>query len=403
MARQDIANMLTGMGGGSTRPNPNMSSSDWRMAFGAEQAQGLMNAARSTSPQEAIQMGIGNLDLESVGGLQTLAQMQQIRGNPAAAAKTLSQIKAIKDKETSLTAQADDRTALADYLSQTYGEKGEALRGPVLRGQVTSSNFDKFINVSDKKTPKNVTYTDTTGKSQDQLVFFDEKGNTFDEQGNSLVLPDNAKLTTVGKTLQDVRQGVSEFTDKEKGVVRKDIINSRTRIKQLEVISDEQVDKYLGYLGKSKAALGRGLGQLTGLGGDATNKFIEDVTGTNLQEFAGEQGVLFGSLERYFNKKKHDVTGAAAAVAELKMLRRGILSGETSPSVAKAKLREIISLENDKINVNFAMLQTGGLDYGSYFDEETKVSNSLESNSNLSVGSQEKARLIREIIKEKDE
>ena len=100
MARQDIANMLTGMGGAGNRPNPNMSSSDWRMAFGAEQAQGLMNAARSTSPQEAIQMGIGNLDLESVGGLQTLAQMQQIRGNPAAAAKTLSQIKAIKDKET---------------------------------------------------------------------------------------------------------------------------------------------------------------------------------------------------------------------------------------------------------------------------------------------------------------
>ena len=100
MARQDIANMLTGMGGAGNRPNPNMSSSDWRMAFGAQQAQGLMNAAGTTSPQEAIQMGIGNLDLESVGGLQTLAQMQQIRGNPAAAAKTLSQIKAIKDKET---------------------------------------------------------------------------------------------------------------------------------------------------------------------------------------------------------------------------------------------------------------------------------------------------------------
>lgn len=99
MARQDIANMLTGIGGAGNRPNPNMSSSDWRMAFGAQQAQGLMNAARSTSPQEAIQMGIGNLDLESVGGLQTLAQMQQIRGNPAAAAKTLSQIQDIKQKK----------------------------------------------------------------------------------------------------------------------------------------------------------------------------------------------------------------------------------------------------------------------------------------------------------------
>ena len=100
MARQDIANMLTGMGGGSTRPNPNMSSSDWRMAFGAQQAQGLMNAAGTTTPQEAIQMGIGNLNLESVEGLQTLAQMQQIRGDMAGAAQTVSQIKAMQEKET---------------------------------------------------------------------------------------------------------------------------------------------------------------------------------------------------------------------------------------------------------------------------------------------------------------
>ena len=96
MARQDIANMLTGMGGGSTRPNPNMSSSDWRMAFGAQQAQGLMNAAGTTTPQEAIQMGIGNLDLGTVEGLQTLGQMQQIRGDTEAAAKTASQIEAMK-------------------------------------------------------------------------------------------------------------------------------------------------------------------------------------------------------------------------------------------------------------------------------------------------------------------
>ena len=138
------------------------------------------------------------------------------------------------------------------------------------------------------------------------------------------------------------------------------------------------------------------------MGGDKTNELIENVTGTNLQEFAGEQGVLFGSLERYFNKKKHDVTGAAAAITEIRELRKGILSGETSPSVAKAKLREIIGLENEKIDTNFALLQTGGLDYGSYFSKETKVSDSLESDSNLSVGSQEKARLIRAIIKEQN-
>jgi len=118
MARQDIANMLTGMGGGSTRPNPNMSSSDWRMAFGAEQAQGLMNAAGTTSPQEAIQMGIGNLDLESVGGLQTLAQMQQIRGDLAGAAQTTARIKAIQQEKASINQTLTTRKSLISRLSQ---------------------------------------------------------------------------------------------------------------------------------------------------------------------------------------------------------------------------------------------------------------------------------------------
>ena len=62
MARQDIANMLTGMGGGSTRPNPNMSSSDWRMAFGAEQAQ-------IDKIYEEIRKGGGTATQGGTGGL----------------------------------------------------------------------------------------------------------------------------------------------------------------------------------------------------------------------------------------------------------------------------------------------------------------------------------------------
>ena len=119
MARQDIANMLTGMGGAGNRPNPNMSSSDWRMAFGAQQAQGLMNAAGTTTPQEAIQMGIGKLDLESVKGLQTLAQMQQIRGDMAGAAQTVSQIKAMQQKEE----DEDKAKAAATIEEARYQEK----------------------------------------------------------------------------------------------------------------------------------------------------------------------------------------------------------------------------------------------------------------------------------------
>jgi len=146
MARQDIANMLTGMGGGSTRPNPNMSSSDWRMAFGAKQAQGLMNAAGTTSPQEAIQMGIGNLDLESVGGLQTLAQMQQIRGDLKGAAQTVSQIKAIEARKVEETRYQeklalDKRAATSDELRAAASAATAATSGGEAIGKLNAQFY----------------------------------------------------------------------------------------------------------------------------------------------------------------------------------------------------------------------------------------------------------------------
>jgi len=142
MARQDIANMLTGMGGGSTRPNPNMSSSDWRMAFGAQQAQGLMNAAGTTSPQEAIQMGIGNLNLESVKGLQTLAQMQQIRGDMAGAAQTVSQIKAMQEKEAGTKQILNTRKSIIERLEGN--PKFENVL-PLINSGVFDGDFTKLM------------------------------------------------------------------------------------------------------------------------------------------------------------------------------------------------------------------------------------------------------------------
>ena len=127
MARQDIANMLTGMGGAGNRPNPNMSSSDWRMAFGAQQAQGLMNAAGTTTPQEAIQMGIGKLDLGTVKGLQTLGQMQQIRGDLKGTAQTAAAIEALKAKQ-KLPEQAE---AVAANLPASYASLAKAIRAGV--------------------------------------------------------------------------------------------------------------------------------------------------------------------------------------------------------------------------------------------------------------------------------
>ena len=95
MANRDIAGLLTGISS-TQRPNPNMNSDQWRMAFGAQQGQNLSNATGQASPEQAIQMGMAKLDLTSVKGLTTLAQMQQLRGDTAGAAKTASMIQAMR-------------------------------------------------------------------------------------------------------------------------------------------------------------------------------------------------------------------------------------------------------------------------------------------------------------------
>lgn len=120
MARQDIAGLLTGMPQ-QQRPNPNMSSAEWRLAFGQQQsdnmARGLQGAvgglmgtgmAGAASPQEQIQIAdlkaqerIGKLATsQDPDELRQAAQLLQQRGDPAGAARALAQAKDIEGKET---------------------------------------------------------------------------------------------------------------------------------------------------------------------------------------------------------------------------------------------------------------------------------------------------------------
>ena len=109
MARQDIAGLLTGISS-TQKPNPNASAADWRMQFGQQQAgrlgsavrgvqSGLLGGAPVATPQEAMQMGLGKLDLGTVEGLSSLARVQQLSGDIAGAAQTAARIKQMQEQE----------------------------------------------------------------------------------------------------------------------------------------------------------------------------------------------------------------------------------------------------------------------------------------------------------------
>ena len=122
MANRDIAGLLTGISS-TQRPNPNMNSDQWRMAFGAQQGQNLSNAVGTPSPEQAIQMGMAKLDLTSIKGLTTLAEMQQLRGDTAGAAKTASMIQAMRQ------AGKQREQLIAQATKLKLPETAEMLRG----------------------------------------------------------------------------------------------------------------------------------------------------------------------------------------------------------------------------------------------------------------------------------
>ena len=362
---------------------------------GLRRGVGALTGADTRTNPEAARAAMQGLDINNPADQPKLLEIVRKYApekESALVAQFAQQGRVRAEKQAITDQQEAERSSLADFLELEYGDKGGRLRPAVMSGAITAGNVDKFVakEEKEKRTLKNITYTDTAGNTQTQLVQFNEQGDAFSETGQPLTLPDDAQLTITGRTKEDVASGVSEFTDKEFRAVRDDIINSRGKLKVLEGITDESIDTYLSFLGKGLAGTGRTLSSFSGLGGDALNDFIKNTTGLDLQEFAGEQGLLFGDLENYFNQKRHDITGAAAAISELRELRKGILSGETSPAVAKAKIAQILQRERDSQEMNFTLLKQNGLDISAYFDKDaTQAIAPVQDNSNMTVIQQE--------------
>ena len=167
MANRDIAGLLTGISS-TQRPNPNMSSDQWRMAFGAQQGQNLSNATGQASPEQAIQMGMGKLDLTSVKGLTTLAEMQQLRGDTVGAAKTASQIQAMNIKQDQKINKDEAQTGFIQFIADNY----PTYLGLATGGTITPSNWGSFLK-QEKGSESSMQFGSTkTFKDDDDNLYF---------------------------------------------------------------------------------------------------------------------------------------------------------------------------------------------------------------------------------------
>ena len=127
MAKTDIAGLLTGVPSGGIDPMMGGNIAQQRLAFGAQQAQGLQKAARGLmgqsrgTPAEQLQMAMAQLDLSDPADLRKLASIQQATGRFAEAAKTAATVQQLSQEENTRQsllriARAQGNDEMVDFL-----------------------------------------------------------------------------------------------------------------------------------------------------------------------------------------------------------------------------------------------------------------------------------------------
>ena len=205
----------------------------------------------------------------------------------------------------------------------------------------------------------NLTFPDENGNTVTQLVLGNDSGEFFDTNGKPLILPEGARLTTTGKTSTDKESDFSQITPATKTNLQKGIRDKQQQLRKLSKLNSEKFDKFLTTKGRTAAQFGKVLDYAQGLGGESISNLYENVAGYNPIDFAAESRVVFEDLEKFFNKYRKEITGAAAAVAELQKLRKAILSGDLPPAQAKASFDSLINEINGNLDADFNNLENG--------------------------------------------
>lgn len=155
MAKTDIAGLLTGVPSGGIDPMMGGNIAQQRLAFGAQQAQGLQRAARGLmgqsrgTPAEQLQMAMAQLDLTDPADLRKLASIQQATGRFAEAAKTAARIKQMQNEATALESRKERQGNFLKFLTERHPDLLSLASGanPV----VTPENYKQYLKVDGTK------------------------------------------------------------------------------------------------------------------------------------------------------------------------------------------------------------------------------------------------------------
>ena len=350
-----------------------------RAARGLGQAFGDPN--RFLTNQERAQDQLQDLmnrpaDLSSVEGYTNFLKLQ-LQANPqnqtAILQAGLPQLRALRKEQADSDRRKQQQTAVSTFFADKPNLKILADSGII-----NPTNFDKFVKLNKDVEPTNVQYLDANGEYVTELVFIAKDGTTLDEKGQPVELPANARLETVGRTAQDINQVGLPVTDDLKKKITNEVLGNVQRIDTLSGLLEENAAEFASIKGKVKTGIGNVLSRLEGLGGEKLDAYLQEIiTDESLIDRAGKAFNYLSQLEKYFLEKKHDVTGAQAALKEIRDLRNAILSSELSPTAIRANVRQLINRENDELNRLLGFINIDKVDLESWNTEAGRQQSSL--------------------------
>lgn len=211
MAKTDIAGLLTGVPSGGIDPMMGGSVAQQRLAFGAQQAQGLQRAARGLmgqsrgTPAEQLQMAMAQLDLSNPADLRKLAGIQQATGDLTGAAKTATALKELEqDQAIRLTLIKRAKTMGNDDMVEFLSNGGDL-------GAATTILF---------RQPKDIKKPSDAGLTDNEIVLYDSILSKIDPRGEDYI-PFN-QLSSAEKTIvfQRAEESVSAARDEGRTLTR---------------------------------------------------------------------------------------------------------------------------------------------------------------------------------------
>ncbi len=422
----DIMGLLTGVSKQGINPMlSQLTPAQQRMEFGRQSAQGLQRAiggmfGGGAPIQEQIQakltesiLGFENKTLQEQQGLIRALQATGQTGLAGQLAGRLEQKQLDQQKQQELNLNADvvkklypdlpwaaefaqrgvdlktikelaadtnkDRMDTLNWVQTTYGnETADSLRPVILNGSVKPQDVPKLIPDKAKKDGiKNFVVQNEDGSRGIITVMSLTDGSFEDLQGNPIVLPKSAQLQTVGKTAQDMAftqdangNFVAPLSNEERKRIVKELTEEKAKVKELKEINMEELVNSLTFMGKTKKTIG-GLSsffQISDLTEGTGLDFLDNVSEylTDLEDFGGETTVILDVLEAYFQNRRHDITGAQAALAELAQLRKYVLSAGSNPNEAKSRIMKLIQRADDDILRMENMLKNNQLSFSAY-------------------------------------